>query len=51
MLTSSKELGSIKRKRKKSFIVFDLSNKEVKKDRTKRGKYKELKQIRRLQTS
>ena len=41
MLTASKELGSIKRKRKKSFKVFEPSNEEVKKDRTKRGKHKE----------
>ena len=41
MLTASKERGSIKRKRKKSFKVFDSSNDEVKKDRTKGGKYKE----------
>ena len=41
MLTASKELGSIKRKRKKSFKVFDPLNEEIKKDRSKRGKYKE----------
>ena len=39
MLTVSKEQGSIMRKTKKSFKVFDPSNEEVKKDITKREKY------------
>ena len=51
MLTASKELGSIKRKRKKSFKVFDPSNEEVKKDRAKRGKHKVDEANSNLQTS
>ena len=39
MLTASKEQGSIKRKRKKSFKVFNPSNEDIKKNRTIRGKH------------
>ena len=42
MLTASKELGIIKRKRKKSFKAFDPSiDKEETKSRTKRSKVNE----------
>ena len=49
MLSASKELGSIKLKRKKSFKVFDPSNEEVKKERREES-IKKVRQIRRLQT-
>ena len=48
MFTASKELGSIKRKRRKSFKIFDSSNEKVKKKQREESKMK-MKQIRRLQ--